>query len=340
MVIVFRGSGSYYLMTSVGRYLITGGAGFIGSHLADLLVAEGHSVRVLDDLSSGRTGNLPTGVELIRADVTDRVAVRRAVDGVRGCFHLAAIASIEQSRRAWLEAHRTNVTGTITVFDAAARVQCETGRPVPVVYASSAAVYGDPLSTPIAENAPLRPLSAYAVDKVGSELHAAVAAGVHRVPTVGLRFFNVYGPRQDPASPYSGVISIFAGRLARGEAIELHGDGSQVRDFIYVGDVVRALRQAMQAAGPDPQIFNVCTGKGLSIRGLGETIAHLCGTPFRPEQRPRRAGDVQISVGDPRKILQDLGFTAEVGLHEGLAEMFAQGRDSADEEPAPTTAGK
>ncbi|MGH7152360.1 MAG: NAD-dependent epimerase/dehydratase family protein, partial [Acetobacteraceae bacterium] len=186
----------------MATWLVTGGAGFIGSHLCDALLRRGDAVRVLDDLSTGKRENLPAGAELMIGDIADPAAVERALAGVDGCFHLAAIASVARGIDDWLGTHCTNLTGTITVFDAVRR------HPVPVIYASSAAVYGDCPAQPLTERAPTAPLSAYGADKLGCELHARVARQVHGITTVGLRFFNVYGPRQDPDSPYSGVISI------------------------------------------------------------------------------------------------------------------------------------
>ena len=171
----------------MSTWLVTGGAGFIGSHLCEALVARGDTVRVLDDLSTGRRDNLPPDVELLEGDVADLALVTRALDGADGCFHLAAIASVEKGVTDWLGTHRANLTGTITVFDAIRRL----GRRMPVVYASSAAVYGDVAAMPITETTPCRPLSAYGADKLGCELHARVASHVHGSPTVGLRFFNV-----------------------------------------------------------------------------------------------------------------------------------------------------
>ncbi len=226
-------------------YLVTGGAGFIGSHVCDALLARGARVRVLDDLSTGRRENVPAGAELLVGDAADPAVVRDATAGISGCFHLAAIASVARGVEDWLGTHRANLTATITILDALR------GRDVPVVYASSAAVYGDCPVRPIDEAAPLRPLSAYGADKLGCELHARVATHVHRVPTAGLRFFNVYGPRQDPRSPYSGVISIFCERVRSGRAVQIHGDGGQTRDFVFVADVVAALLAAMDARPAD-----------------------------------------------------------------------------------------
>ena len=221
-------------------YLVTGGCGFIGSHLVEDLLNRGHRVRILDDLSTGKRSNLPAGApsrqcELITGDVIDRELVERCFEGVDHCFHLAAVASVQRSNEDWSGTHRINLTGAINIFDAARRQR------VPVVYASSAAVYGDNADTPLQESAQLRPLTAYGADKLGCELHARVASLVHSVPTTGLRFFNVYGPRQCASSPYSGVISIFADRLTRAEPLVVFGDGEQTRDFIFVKDVVAFL---------------------------------------------------------------------------------------------------
>lgn len=308
----------------MGRYLITGGAGFIGSHLAEALIAHGHAVRVLDNFFSGRAENLPPGVELIRGDVTCRDAVSGALAGVDGCFHLAAIASVEYCRKEWLRSHAVNLSGTITVFDEARKVQSRTGRPVPIVYASSAAVYGNTSQVPISEETPANPVNAYGVDKLGCDMHAAIGGRVHDLAVIGLRFFNIYGPRQDPNSPYSGVVSIFCRRVLEGTPIEIHGDGTQIRDFVYVADAVRALRQAMQLAVPrEPLVFNVCTGTGTRIGELARTIAQVRGVPFAPLHVPSRIGDVRVSIGDPRKARRNLGFSAETDLAYGLAQTLA-----------------
>jgi UDP-glucose 4-epimerase len=302
----------------MSTWLVTGGAGFIGSHLCDALVARGDQVRVLDDLSTGHRSNLPDGVPLIEADVADLEAVSEAVRGVDGCFHLAAIASVERGVRDWLGTHRTNLTGTIVVFEALRRA----GMQVPVVYASSAAVYGDCPIVPIPETAPRRPLSAYGADKLGCELHARVAAHVHGIPTVGLRFFNVYGPRQDPRSPYSGVISIFCDRLARGAPIDVFGDGLQTRDFIYVGDIVAGLLAAMSLRPAEAAVFNLCTGRPTSVLDLARSIATLAGTTLQVNHRPPRAGEIRHSVGVPDVGRQALGFGEPAQLQDGLRNVL------------------
>jgi UDP-glucose 4-epimerase len=297
--------------------LVTGGAGFVGSHLVDALLHDRHAVRVLDDLSSGNRENLPRQIEFIYGDVTNPAAVEQAFDGVEACFHLAAIASVVRSSCEWRRTHEVNLTGTINIFEQARRLRDH--REIPVVYASTAAVYGDCNFVPIDERCPAAPLSAYGADKRACELHARVAGSVHRIPTVGLRFFNLYGPRQDPKSPYSGVIAIFADRLARGEPIEIFGDGQQVRDFTHVGDAVCALGRALRAASTSADILNVCTGTGTTVQTLAEMMAALYRTELVAYRRPARSGEVRVSIGDPRQAAKQLGFEAKTALADGLA---------------------
>lgn len=303
-------------------YLITGGAGFIGSHLAEALLERGDAVRILDDLSTGRKENVPCGAELIVGDAADPEAVGAAIAGVEGCFHLAAIASVARGVDDWLGTHRANLTATVTVFDALR------GRGVPVVYASSAAVYGNCSVQPIHEDAPTQPLSAYGADKLGCELHARVATHIHGVPTIGLRFFNVYGPRQDPKSPYSGVISIFCERLSRGRPIQIHGDGGQTRDFVYVADVVAALVAAMGQRPAGAPVMNVCSGRATSIAELGQKIAELLGRRPEIEYSPPRPGDIRASVGDRARVSAVLGVREPAGLSEGLAHVLGWLREA------------
>jgi UDP-glucose 4-epimerase len=300
-------------------YLVTGGAGFIGSHLCDALVARGDTVRVLDNLSTGQRSNLPPAATLVEGDVTDPATVTRAMDGVDGCFHLAAIASVEQGVTDWIGTHRTNLTGTIAVFDAIRRQ----GTRISVVYASSAAVYGDAATVPIAETEPCRPLSAYGADKQGCELHAKVASHVHGIPTAGLRFFNVYGARQDPKSPYSGVISIFCDRILAGAPVTIFGDGQQTRDFVHVSDVVGALLRAMALRPADSPVFNVCTGVPTSVAGLARLIADLAGKELRIQTQPPRAGEIRHSLGVPTHADAILGLSGRVPLRSGLGKVLA-----------------
>ena len=300
-------------------YLVTGGAGFIGSHLCDALIARGDTVRVLDDLSTGKRENLPAGVEPIVGDIADPDTAFRAASGIDGCFHLAAIASVERGMHDWLGAHRANLTGAISVFDAIRRHASK----IPVVYASSAAVYGDCRTIPIPEIAEKRPLSSYGADKLGCELHAAVATHAHGIPTAGLRFFNVYGPRQDPKSPYSGVISIFGERILSGAPVNIYGDGQQTRDFIHVFDVAAALLAAMAAAPMDAPAFNVCTGRATSVAGLAAIVGDLAGKTPDIVLLPPRSGEIRHSLGDPSKARQALGLGEPMSLREGLATVLA-----------------
>jgi UDP-glucose 4-epimerase len=312
------------------HYLVTGGCGFIGSHLADALIARGHRVTILDDLSTGKWENAPAEASVIVGDATDIRVVEHAFDNIDGCFHLAAIASVEKSNIEWAKTHTVNLTATINIFQTASRG----AKKIPVVYTSSAAVYGDCRTVPIAENAVTQPLTAYGADKLGCDLHARVASEVHGVSTIGLRPFNVYGPRQDPASPYSGVISIFADRMQRGLPVTIYGDGEQVRDFVYVGDAVRAFMAAMNTlhdqgkAGHD--VFNLCTGHPTTINQLAQTIASVTGYQQEPNHAPARKGDIRVSIGNPARLSERLGLRLEVTLQEGLRAMVGyvqQGRD-------------
>jgi UDP-glucose 4-epimerase len=298
-------------------YVVTGGAGFIGSHLVDSLLADGHAVRVIDDLSTGQSGNVAGGAELIVADVGDTAVLDRALAGAHGCFHLAAIASVARGNEDWTGTHRVNQGGTVAVLNA-----CRAAL-LPVVYASSAATYGDVGDAVAQEALRCAPRTAYGVDKLGSELHAAVGWGVHGVPSFGLRFFNVYGPRQDPHSPYSGVISIFAERIARGQGITIHGDGGQTRDFVFVADVVAHLRAAMDflPARPGAWVSNVCTGRETSVLALAETLGRLCGHAPDITHTEARAGDIRRSVGAPDVAIGLLGVRAETRLEEGLGRI-------------------
>lgn len=301
-------------------YLVTGGCGFIGSHLCYALLEGGHSVRVLDDLSTGSLGNVPPDLEVVRGSVADPDLVCEAMAGVAGCFHLAAIASVEQSARDWFGTHRTNLSGTIAILQAASRARPD---PVPVVYASSAAVYGDNNKVPLVETARAMPRSPYGVDKYSCELQGRIASDVFEVPNIGLRFFNVYGPRQQPDSPYSGVISIFCDRILRRLPITIFGDGKQTRDFIFVSDVTAVLLASMKRVKNGYDVFNVCTGQATSVLELAEVLGQICG--YKPEINfePPRIGEIIHSRGSPRRIRRDLDFTSSTSLSCGLHQTVA-----------------
>lgn len=297
-------------------WLVTGGCGFIGSHLCAALAASGQRVRVLDNLSTGKRENLVPGAELLVGDVGDPTLLARAMEGVVGCFHLAAIASVERGVLEWRETHRVNLSAFVALLDAA-----RAAGGVPVVYASSAAVYGSNDALPLVETAETRPLSAYGADKLGCELQARVAGVVHGIATLGLRFFNVYGARQDPSSPYSGVISIFAGRLLRGEELTIFGDGLQSRDFVHVSTVVAALQAGMRRADTSAPVFNVCTGRSTTVLQLARTLAEACGEVPVIRHAPGRAGEVRHSVGAPDAARTALGLGEPPQLLDGLRDV-------------------
>lgn len=301
----------------MNRYLVTGGCGFIGSHLVDALLERGHAVRVLDDLSTGSLSNLSDAAEFVRGDVLDATLVDECLSDVDGCFHLAAIASVQGSENISPRAHEVNLTGSITVFDAVARCT-GTNDTLPIVFASSAAVYGDVEEVPTHEDAGTKPISDYGADKLAVELHARDTWQRFGVPSIGLRLFNVYGPRQDPGSPYSGVISIFMDRLLSEAPAEIYSDGEQLRDFVYVGDAVGHFLAAMDSPPAGSEIFNVCTGRGTTINSLYGMLQELTGTHCPSSYRTERTGDIRTSIGDPRAAERRLSVKANTDLYEGL----------------------
>ncbi len=295
------------------RYLVTGGAGFIGSHLVHRLTAMGHHVRVLDDLSSGSAGRLPPGVELMVADACNLNSVSDAARDRDGIFHLAAIASVVRSVEDWVGTHMVNQTATVVVLEAARR----RGN-LPVVFASSAAIYGD--QSPATEAMKPAPQSAYGADKAGSELHLQAGWQSFALPSAAMRFFNVFGPWQNPGSPYSGVISAFLARAMAERALVIHGDGGQSRDFIYVADVVRFLHAAMNRLHEEPGHFacNVSTGRATSILELAEAVGDVLGRPIRIDHGPGRVGDIRHSRGDTVTADRLLQIAPETAMKDGL----------------------
>jgi UDP-glucose 4-epimerase len=301
-------------------YTVTGAAGFIGSHLVDSLLAAGHRVRGLDNLSTGRLANLDARCQLLTGDVADPAMVGKALEGADGCFHLAAVASVQRGNEEWLPTHRTNQSGTVAILDGARE-----GGGIPVVYASSAAVYGN-LGTGVAHEDTLpAPLTAYGADKLGSELHARVAFLVHGVPTLGLRFFNIYGTRQHDASSYSGVISIFLQRLKRRMPLMVYGQGDQTRDFVHVSDAVRHLIAGMDHLhhSTGSHVLNVCTGRATSILDLARLLGALDRTHPEIIHGPARAGDISQSIGDPSQAVATLEIRADTSLRDGLSTMLS-----------------
>jgi UDP-glucose 4-epimerase len=297
------------------RYLITGGAGFIGSHLAQTLVAQGAQVRVLDNFSSGRRENL-AGIEhqaeILEGDIRDRRAVQQAVQNADYVLHQAARVSVVESLLDPEPTHAVNLSGTLNVL-----LEARAAGVQRVILASSSAVYGDG-PVPAREEQPLQPLSPYAVTKLAGEAYARTFTTAFGLKTVALRYFNVYGPRQDPTSEYSGVIARFAEALLGGAAATVYGDGEQTRDFVFVGDVVRANLLACRAAAAPGRAINVGTGVGRTVRELIDLMAQEAGVLAEVRFAQARAGEIRHSCSDPDQARDWLGFRAQVGLAEGL----------------------
>ncbi len=310
------------------RILVTGGAGFIGSNLVHRLVRDGYTVRVLDNLSTGRIENLQGlegCVEWVQGDVRDGETVRRAMRGAEGVFHVAALPSVTRSVEQPLETDAVNVGGTLQVLTAAQ----EAGVKV-VVFSSSSSVYGDTPVLPRRETARSQPLSPYAVQKLVGEYYAMVYHRLHGLRTFALRYFNVYGPRQNPRSEYAAVIPRFILAVREGRPMTLFGDGEQTRDFTFVEDVVEAnlccLRAPPEAAG---QVYNICTGRRTSVKALAAMIARLMGCdPVWTHASPR-PGDVRDSEGDPHRARTALGWQPGVELEEGLTRTIRFWEDGA-----------
>lgn len=302
------------------KALVTGGAGFIGSHLTENLVAKGCRVAVLDNFSSGRRTNL-TGVaadiDLIEGDIRDFQSVERAAQGCEVIFHLAAVVSVPQTVAQPLESAMVNDLGTLNVLEAA-----RSSGSGSVVLASSSAVYGDDPGLPKRESMIPKPLSPYAVQKITCEYYARVYHELYGVHTASLRFFNVFGPKQDPSSPYSGVISIFMSKAIAQTGPTIYGDGTQCRDFVYVGDVVRAMIGAATTKAAAGRSINVGTGTAIEINRLWRTIAAMNGLNIEPRYDPPRAGDIIASVAAVDTAQSLLGFKAEVSLEDGLERTF------------------
>lgn len=304
--------------------LVTGGAGFIGSHLVERLLAQGDRVRILDNLSSGRRERVDAHgarVEFVEGDLRDPGALAHAVAGVDLVFHLAAMVSVAESVERPQEAYAVNTAGTVSLLEAARRAGARR-----VVQASSCAVYGDTERLPVPESEPARPLSPYAATKLAAEQAGQLYAGLYGLETVALRFFNVYGPRQDPASPYAAVVPRFIARLRAGGQPTIYGDGGQSRDFVYVDDIVQALWVAASRPGLSGQVFNVGRGEQHSVLDLARQIADLLDTPLSPEFAPARAGEVRHSRADVERFAAQAGFRARYSLRDGLARMIADSR--------------
>lgn len=305
------------------KYLVTGGAGFIGSHLVDVLLAAGSAVRVLDDFSTGKGVNLEQAersgpLEVVRADVRDFAAVKAAVTDVDGIFHLAALVSVPQSLAEPRRSFEINAGGTVNVLEAARAAGVRR-----IVLASSAAVYGDAAAPAREDETPLRPMSPYAVDKLAAEQYGALYSRLYGLNVAALRFFNVYGRRQDPASPYSGVISVFADRLRRRDGVTIYGDGSQTRDFVHVSDVVQAMIAAMHAMRAGFTVCNVGTGEATRVDRLLGTLAGIAGWQPPVDRQPARPGDIRHSCADIRRAQELFGYAPRCDLVSGLRELLA-----------------
>ncbi|GAB6390581.1 NAD-dependent epimerase/dehydratase family protein [Stutzerimonas marianensis] len=301
--------------------LVTGGAGFIGSNLVDLLLAQGHSVRVLDNLSTGKQANLPSDprVEFIKGDVADVQLVRRAVQGCQAVVHLAAVASVQASVEDPVGTHQSNLVGTLNICEAMREAGIRR-----VVFASSAAVYGNNGDgEAIDEETPKAPLTPYAADKLASEHYLDFYRRQHGLEPVVFRFFNIYGPRQDPSSPYSGVISIFTERALKQQPITVFGDGEQTRDFLYVGDLVELLGQALKQEEIDVGAINVGLNRATSLNQLLAAIGDVVGELPPVSYQAARSGDIRHSRADNARLLQRYRLPNPVtGMREGLARLL------------------
>jgi UDP-glucose 4-epimerase len=297
-------------------YLVTGGAGFIGSHIATRLVRDGHKVRVFDNLSTGSLDNLAHlagKVEVVIGDVTDRDKVNEAIDGVDVVFHQAALASVPRSIDKPMDTHAACVTGTITLLDC-----CRLSNVKRVVYAGSSSAYGNQPVMPKHEGQVPQVLSPYAAAKLAGELYCESFAACYPLETVRIRYFNVFGPRQDPSSTYSGVISRFITSLLAGKGPTIHGDGEQTRDFTFVANVVDGVLRAATTPAATGGVFNAATGRRISINRLFYTLRDLIGANAEPEHGPARDGDVRDSQADITLAREVLGYTPLVEFEEGL----------------------
>jgi len=299
--------------------LVTGGAGFIGSHLVERLLADGVRVRVLDNFSTGSRTNLGFAprfrrqLEVIHGDVRKLPVLLRAARGTKVIYHQAAMRSVPRSVKDPLGANENNVTGTLHVFEAARR--CKVPR---VVYASSSSVYGDRPELPKREDQPPAPVSPYAVSKAAGEQYAAAWTRLYGVETVGLRYFNVFGPRQDPKSQYAAVIARFIQWGLRGQPLEVHGDGTQSRDFTYIDNVVEANVLAGKAPGAAGEVFNIGCGDRVSLLDIVARLEGLLGKKLERRHTPSRAGDVPHTLADVSKAKRLMGYSPLVGFDEGF----------------------
>ena len=296
-------------------YLVTGGAGFIGSHLTEELARRGERVRVVDSLITGKRQNLAhiPRVDFIEGDLADLDVARRAVDGVDFVLHQAAIPSVPRSVQDPITSNRANIDASLNVLVAA-----RDARVTRVVYAGSSSAYGDAPALPKVETMPAAPLSPYALQKLVAEQYCQMFTRLYGLETVTIRYFNVFGPRQDPSSPYSGVISLFISALCEGRQPTIYGDGEHTRDFTYIANVVDGVLRACHAPGASGEVINVATGGRISLNQLFRTVRDLVGARVEPIYAAPRAGDVRDSQADIQKARQLLGYEPQVSFDEGL----------------------
>jgi UDP-glucose 4-epimerase len=302
----------------MANYLVTGGAGFIGSHLAEELVRRGHLVRVVDSLITGKRRNLDhiSGVEFLEGDLAETNVAARAVEGIDYVLHQAAIPSVPRSVKDPITSNRANIDASLNVLVAARDAGVKR-----LVYAGSSSAYGNTPTLPKREDMPTNPLSPYALQKLVAEQYCQMFTRLYGFETVTIRYFNVFGPRQDPGSPYSGVISLFSTALLEGRQPTIYGDGGQTRDFTYVANVVDGVLRACEAPEAKSaagEVINVACGTRISLNDLLRVMNRIVGTNIQPIYAEERAGDVRDSQADITKAKALLGYTPIVGLEEGL----------------------
>ncbi len=306
-------------MSSAGKVLVTGGAGFIGSHMVERLLRDGRDVRVLDNFATGHRANLEVGgdVDLIEGDIQSYERVHNAVRGCEVVFHLAALPSVPRSIQDPLTSTASNVTGTLNVLLAARDEGVRR-----VVFSSSSSVYGPQREYPQREDAPARPISPYGVSKLAAEGYCRAFTQVYGLETVAVRYFNVFGPRQDPLSQYAAVIPKFITAALRGEPSVIFGDGEQSRDFTYIDNTVEGTLLASTAEGVAGETFNVACGEGTTLNQLVDHIRELSGKPVEAVHEERQPGDLQRSLADISKAREALGYEPVVDLRAGLEATF------------------